>query len=315
MPKLNAPVPPRLCRTLLVALFGFCSGVVHAQNPQLQRELVHDLCDRSAIMVMEKYRPLLSEYPEIFRSKDLVVFSPLIEFNAVARSEQQRVVLTYGMCDRLFLMLRAYGLGSFYHSPLAQLKAYTTYLNSITRKQLEDVDRGQWLEFEILPFELWAKLDLSTLDESARRAIDGSVSEAMGLALSFVIGHEVGHLAHKDKPYNKISKADARIQERNADDFGMTLAMRAVQDPVEYLAFMLPMTIMFDMENYEVPVADNVHPPMGCRLVRAVFATDLFGIIDANPELRQRYSAMMGMSPRKVIEQLRPGLTDPRCTS
>lgn len=257
-------------------------------------------------------RPLLADYPRLQAAKDLVIFAPYGEFNAVARYDQQRVVLTYGMCDQLWLLLRAISLGAIYQRGNADLQRYMEYLSGLTLQIEQNAKRGQWSENEVLPFELFARLDPKKMTDAERYALDKTVEEAMPTAWAQVLGHEIAHLALGHKPYTALSPAQSRAQETTADTFGYRLAAQVITDRMDP-SFILPVLVLLSREFAGTPNAVRLHPMPYCRFGRIMLDAGVLDAFEANSELRAQYRERTGRSIAETRRELRTMLREPEC--
>jgi hypothetical protein len=258
------------------------------------REEVLKLCERSIATATDKIRPLIAdEYPELSRRSDLVVFAPFAEFGAFAVYTQRRVVITWGMCYQLWLLMSGAAIAEHFPESRHRLQEYLQYLIDRTLEIERTAPRGRIVESEILTFDLFARLNIRRVSKRQLDVIWAVISDVMPNAFSFAIGHEIGHLALGHRRYDAITSREAHAQELAADRFGGRLTASILGNDFDP-SFMSSLLLLMQRESNLAPNGSTTHPPTQCRLGRAVTQIGIFERMAANRELARDFRRRTG---------------------
>lgn len=290
--------------TLAFLLFSW-AGAQPNEDQRKLREGVHKLCERSIKSAFSRIRPLIADdYSEIANRQDLVVFAPYGEFNALAIYQEKRVVITWGFCDQIWLVLSCALIGELFPDYRDKLNPYVKYVSDRTLAIERTAPKGRLVENEVLTFPLYAGIDVRRITQPQLDMVWGIVSEAMPNAMAFAIAHEIGHLALRHRDYNAIPARESRAQEFAADRFAsriMSSLMGNEFDPT----FTTSLLLLLFREAGASPNPTATHPPTHCRLGRVMLDVGVIDRIKEDPGMSRDFQRRTGYTPHEVIRLLR----------
>ena len=168
------------------------------------------------------------------------------------------------------------------------------YLAYATQKGLENGARIAMHQdpIGVPPFAVYAGLD-SQMVAVYKRSNEYNRALATGrvTGLAYVLAHEIGH--QYDNDHGRVSDAEQRKREIEADDYALDLCVKAGLDP----AGIVPLMALFREGG-----SDSTHPPPVCRLINFLFhglpallANNLpfQRAVAAHPETQRRISAFL----------------------
>jgi IrrE N-terminal-like domain len=285
---------PYLLAALAVLATRAAMSEALAQATPAQARAQHlTACGNTIDAAMKKLRPHLGDFPALRDKKDLVLLMPAANFNAFADYDQQRILIPVMLCVETWYLLDGYM--QMYRQPKLRtaLQRYALYLS---KRQQDSLASGTGFDnIPILPFHEFAGVAYPQLtDAEGRKSL--AVHEGMMVdSIAFVIGHELGHLVLRHKPYNKISPEAARKQEAEADEFGARLVSKSGISVIGAL----PVIQRF-LANESLYKAFSgspaTHPRPECRMERILSSTGEIQELLKNPARRREYEAGSGLS-------------------
>jgi hypothetical protein len=291
---------------VIVTMLLFCSNSSFAidwkTTGEARADAVQKLCRTSISKVIGRMRPSLDGYKDLRKGDDLFAVLPYLSYAASADQTQGRVLVSVGMCNEVYLNLPAIMLVKAYPESVDKLVSYSDYL----AQTIEFAIKGRnptWMKIDLLPFTLWAKLDLSRLTPMSMSMMEESIEHYMPDAFAHVLGHEVAHLIYKDKPYTTISKSDSQFQEARADKLGVKLALQAATD-VQNPFSLQPLFGVWKREAMSESGPAQYHPNINCRISFASLqlwnAQQLLSQSDLSPDTKAYWLKLKTSAEEKV---------------
>lgn len=261
-----------------------------------------DACKNTINLATTKLTPALKKYPGIIEpDKKLVLLMPAANFDAFADYQRLRVLIPVMVCIETWFAIDAIAQVQFKPYLRDDAMAYFRYLN---RRQRDSMRSGLFDSIDIKPFYIYAKvlpLDFSSPEGARMHAI---LEDEMLSAMAFLVGHEVGHLALKHKPYDAISNEESRKQETAADMFSIELLNETGISLIPALAVlerMLTAEIQFGRD-----ASTATHPSAECRTVRILESSRDFENMLRDPKLQRQFETASGRS----VAEYRSAMSD-----
>lgn len=118
---------------------------------------------------------------------------------------------------------------------------------------------------------------------------DGMVS-----AMAFLIEHEVGHLVHKDKPYNEISNLDSQRQEKEADIFSIRMLNDSGISLIPALSVLD--RFLYAEIQYGKGASESTHPSSECRMALLMDSSSEIDNMLQDQSRQQEFVVRTGMT-------------------
>ena len=229
---------------MVVRALAFCALAVTVAMPLAARayddmysraELIKDAA-RLATAVRKIYRiglePALR--PEERRRLGRVVFdfpmpdhnSELLNFYAYRDTQQSHVIMPMLSLKQLEDLTTAY---AWLHAKKFSLSTIDMYFAMLRHKSIVDWPQGRFPE----PLRALGVPKLAYKEPG----VDVTSLSLRNEAFAFIIAHELAHILYRHQPYSKITKAQARADELQSDQFALDLMARTNTAPMGGVLF------------------------------------------------------------------------------
>ena len=239
----------------------------HSEIASLQtKKEIGSMCQRVIDIAMKRIKPHLAEYPDLQNKEDLVLLIPTADINAFANHADQQILFPIMYCINIWYYADALSQEYLTPSPQPKLGDYGEYLND--RRQ-ETMKAGPVDNITLMSYNDFISRARKKLNPEDERKRANMIDSALVEGVMFVLGHEIGHLALKHKPYTEISSAESQKQENAADHFSIQLLVSAKVSIIPALP-----SLMFFLEREaslkNIDPKNKTHPRAECRMERLV---------------------------------------------
>lgn len=279
-----------LLATLLTTLASSSFSQISIDESTKQAQTA---CDNTIRISLDKLRQHLGPYPQLRDKRDLVLQIPAADFNAFANYQEQNILIPTMWCVQTWLFIDAFIQVQGNPSLKDPFIRYLEYLNQRQRKAQRE--NAFFDRIPIQPFNDFAKVARKDVSRGEQNKLMQVQESMMVAALSFVIAHEIGHLALLHKPAKQISARVSRQQEKDADGFAARLLKRSGISIIPAI-FTLQRFFQSEAELKGFSSGSRSHPRAECRLEKIIFSSGEFEMMAASPTSSLEFEKNSGYS-------------------
>jgi hypothetical protein len=215
---------------------------------------------RTVQLILDRLNLVLPDYAKkLAVPKNFIVYTAP-DYGAFAKYETGKVILPLGIVVETRMVLLAYQDVADDMSLQHKLTEYFAYLASRQQRM-----REQHTAEPLKTFAQWNGHTQKTLAAAQQSERLNQEVAVMVNALSFVVAHELAHLALQHKDASTLSASDSRAQENEADLHAMVWIRKAGFDPLPAALLLLRMGYaQVSADNQLIQYETHDHPL--CRL-------------------------------------------------